>query len=224
MSKKMMLVALAVVSAAWFAIPAIAWAQEIHLEPGNGEAFEINGGPCEIRSETEATHTCEKIDGSGKFETGSSTTGTVNLDLTGCHISVFGITSKCHTAGSALDNTVALKGTFHLITWKNAAGSALPAILITLEPSTITAAGVSSLTITGNLIGTITSPVCGAFSKEVKFSFTATGTTQDHELYTGTLYDLKAYTDPEGPAHEKTAAFVGSFTWLFPNQQKLNCT
>ncbi len=37
MSKKMMLLALAVVSAAFFAMPAIASAQEIHLEPGNGE-------------------------------------------------------------------------------------------------------------------------------------------------------------------------------------------
>jgi hypothetical protein len=224
MNKKIMLFVLAVLGVTMYALPVTASAQEIHLEPGNGEVFEINGGPCEIRSETEATHTCDEVDGSGKFDVGSSTTGTLNLDLTGCHIAVFGFTSKCHTAGSSLDNTVVLKGTFHLITWNNAAGTVFPAILVTLEPSTITAAGVSSLTITGNLIGTITSPKCGESSKSFSVSFTAVGPVQDHMLYTSVKYDLKAYTDPDGVTTEKTASFVNSFTATSPGLQKLNCT
>jgi opacity protein-like surface antigen len=223
MSKKMMLLALAVVSAAFFALPAIASAQEIHLEPGNGETFNVSGGAGELRAESEPTITCETTDGSGKFDVGSSTTGTSTLDFTGCHTTVFGITAKCRSEASALDNTIASGGTFHLITWKNGSGTAFPAVLLTTNITKIVCAGITSITTTGNVIGTITSPACGASSKEVKLSFTATSTTQNHLAYTGVNQELKAYTGTN-PENEKKSSLVGAATNTSTNAQKLNCT
>jgi len=223
MSKKMMLLALAVVSAAFFALPAIASAEEIHLEPGNGEAFEVTGPGGELRAESEPTITCEKTDGKGNFDVGSSTTGTTELDFTGCHTTIFGFTAKCRSEGSALDNTIATKGTFHLITTETTAKTFVPAILVTPVTTKIVCAGISSVTVTGNVIGTITSPKCGESSKTVGLSFTATGTKQDHIVYTGKEYDLKAYTGSE-TTNEKTAALVGTATNTTTNAQKLNCT
>jgi hypothetical protein len=221
MSKKVMLLAIAAFSAAMFALPVMAAGQEIHLEPG--EAFNVTGPAGELRAEEEPTVTCESTDGSGKFDTGSSTTGSVELDFTGCHTTVFGLTAKCRTEGSKLDNTIASVGTFHLITWKNAAGTSFPAILVTTVPTEIVCAGISKLSVTGSIIGTITSPKCGESSKTLGLSFTATGTVQNHLTYTGVNYDLKDFTGSD-PSKEKTAALVGTTTQTTTNAQKLNCT
>jgi hypothetical protein len=217
MSKKMMLLALTVVSAAFFALPALASAQELHLEPS--EAFAITGPEGELRAESEPTITCTTTDGSGKFDAGSTTTGTIELDFTSCHTTVFGLTAKCRSEGSALDNTIATKGAFHLIT----ISEKVPGILVTPNPTKIVCAGISTVTVTGAIIGTITSPKCGESSKSMTMSFTATGTTQNHLTYTGGKYDLKAYTGAS-VENEKTAGLVGTSTASTPNAQKLNCT
>jgi hypothetical protein len=219
MSKKMMLLALAAFSAALFALPAVASAQEIHMEPGNGESFTVTGGAGELRAESEPTITCEHVDGSGKFDAGSSTTGTIHLDFTGCHATVFGLTAKCRTKLSALDNTITTEGTFHLIT--TTAGT--PDILVTPNPTEIVCAGISNVTVTGTVIGTITAPKCGESSKTMTMAFSATGSTQNDLTYTGNTYDLKAYTGST-VANEKTAGLVGTSTATSANAQKLNCT
>jgi hypothetical protein len=221
MSKKTILVALAVVSVTMIALPAMVSGQEIHGEPG--EAFSFSGPAGETRAEGEPTVTCESIDGSGKFDVGSTTTGSMERDYTACHITVFGITAKCHSEGSALDNTVVTKGTFHLITWKNTAGASVPAMLLTTETIKVTCSGISSITFSGSVIGTITSPKCGESSKILTVSFTATGATQNHMGYTGVNYDLKAYTGTE-TGNQKTVALIGNATATFINAQKLNCT
>jgi hypothetical protein len=192
----------------------------MHLEPG--EPFSITGGEGEVRVEGEPTVTCEKTHGSGKCDVGSSTTGSATRDYTGCHTNVFGLTAKCRSAGSALDNTVASSGTFHLITWKNSAGTAFPAVLTTTEPIEVVCGGISPITFTGSMIATITSPKCGESRKELSLSFTATGTVQSHMSYTGINYDLKARTGSSG--ENKTGALVGTGTGTTSNAQKLNCT
>lgn len=222
MSKKMMFLALVAISAALFALPAVAAAQEIHLEP-RVATFSITGPGGELRAEATPTVTCDSTAGSGTFDINSTTTGTTTLDLAGCHTSVFGFTAQCHTEGSALNNTIATSTAFHLITWVNAEGKAFPAILLTAATFKIVCAGISTITVTGNVIGTITSPPCGSSSTEVKLSFTATGTTQNHIIYTGSNYDLKAYTGSE-TANEKTAALVGTMTHKSVTSQKLVCT
>ncbi len=221
MSKKMMLFALAVVSAAFFALPAIASAEEIHLDPGNGQKFNIAGPGGSLRAQEEPSITCEGTGGKGNFDPESSTTGFSELEFTGCHVVVL-FTFPCHTVGAPANNTIVTKGTFHLITWKNATGTAFPAILLTAVTTTIECTGLgSTITVTGSVIGTITSPKCGKESKEVSLSFTATGTTQNHLEYTGVKYDLQSTT---GTQAEKTAALEGTATNTSENAQTLTCT
>jgi len=214
MSKKMMLLALAVVSAAFFALPAIASAQEIHSEPG--EAFTVNGAGGELRAEGEPTVTCSGTGGEGKFDVGSSTTGSSTLDFTGCHTTVFGFTAACKSEGSAVANTIANTGTFHLITIE----SKVPGVLITTNETVIVCAGISKITVTGSVIGTM-SQKCGESSKENTLTFSATGTAQNQSTYTGTKYVLQSRT---GSGEEKASALVGSATNTSAKAQTLNCT
>lgn len=211
-----MVLALAVVSAAFFALPAIASAEEIHLE--TGENFSIEGKGGELRAEGEPTITCEGTSGSGTFDVGSTTTGNSTLDFTGCHTTVFGFTAKCksETAGGA-DNTIASSGAFHLIT----ISSEVPGILLTTKETTIVCAGISKVVTTGSVIGTITSPKCNESSATLGVSFTATSNTQNHLSYTGVKYDLLSRT---GTGEEKTAALVGNVTNKQAKAAKLNCT
>jgi hypothetical protein len=214
MSKKIMLLALAVASVAMFALPAAASAQEIHLE--GVKSFTGTAGAGSLSAEGEPTITCESGDIEGTVETGG-TTGTISLDFTGCHTTVFGFTAKCRTTGSALDNTIKNSGTFHLITTTDG-----PAILVTPATTTIVCAGISNTIVHGNIIGTITSPKCGAESKSMTTSFGASGTTQNHTLYTGVTYNLTATTGEGGAA--KNAGLNSTGTTESPTVGKLNCT
>jgi hypothetical protein len=216
MSKKFMVLALAVVSAAFFALPAMASAQEIHLEPA--EKFTVAGSGGELRGEGEPAITCTKTEGSGSYNAGSTTTGTATLDFTGCHTSVFGFTASCNTSGAA-SGTITSSGTFHLIKLPTSVTEG--GVLLTTNPTTIICAGISNIAVTGNVIGTITSPKCGESSKVVTLSFTATGTVQNHMTYTGVKYDLLSKT---GSGENKTSALVGTATNSQSSAGKLNCT
>jgi hypothetical protein len=215
MSKKFIVLALVVVSAAFFALPAMASAREIHLEPA--ENFTVAGSGGEMRAEGEPTITCTATSGSGSYNAGSTTTGVIVIDLTGCHTSVFGITASCNTSGAA-SGTITTSGTFHLIVIVLGNGWGT---LWTFNPTTIICAGISNISVSGNVIDTITSPKCGESSKTLSASFTATGTVQNHLSYTGTKYDLLSKT---GEGANKTAAVVGSTTFTQTNAGKLNCT
>lgn len=219
MRKKTMLLALAAVSGMLLALPAMAFAQEIHLEAGNGEAFAISGTFTGIKSENEPTFTCESTHGTGQFNTGGSTTGSETLTSTGCHFNVLGATMKCHSEGSAIDNAIVISGTLHLITFKNASGNTVPAFLFTLTPTKVFCGGTT--TYSGSVIGTITSPSCGAESKTMTLSFTGTEFTQTHMAYTGVNYDIKALT---GTSDLRTTALYASTTITTANAQRLACT
>jgi hypothetical protein len=77
-------------------------------------------------------------------------------------------------------------------------------ILITPEHTTITCAGIgNTITVTGNLIGTITSPECGQSSTKLTISFNSSnGPTQEHTSYTGVSYHLTSQTTPSGTVKE----------------------
>jgi hypothetical protein len=212
MDNKTMLAALAV-SAALFALPAFASGQEIHLE-GISE-FVGNGSASGLTTEGEPTFTCETTHVNGTVETGG-TTGSMSLDITGCHSTLFGFTVKCHSNGSALDNTVKMAATFHLITFKEK-----PAVLTTASPVTLVCAGFSNVTISGSGIATITSPTCGQASNLLKLSFNATGPTQEDRLYTGVNYNLKLQT---GGGSQIEAATAQTWTIESAVPGKLNCT
>jgi len=212
MSKKMMLLALAVAAAALFALPAAASAQELHAT--NIAAFSGTSGAGTLTAEGEPTMSCETGHISGTPSAGG-TTGTVSFDFTNSRDSIFG--AQCHTAGSALTNTIATKGTYHLVTL---AGSK-PGMLGTAEKTTITCAGFFTITVQGNVLGTITSPACGVESKSITMSFAATGSTQNHLEYTGVKYDLTTTTSG---GTTKTAGLTASSTISQASANKLECT
>jgi len=214
MSKKMMLLALAVVSAAFFALPAMASAAELHYtEP---EEFNISGSGGELRAEGEPTITCEGTGGTGKWE--STTTGESTLDFTGCHTTVFGFTAKCKSeTEKGADNTIASSGTFHLIT----ISEKVPGILLTTKETVIVCAGISKITTTGSVIGTITSPECGTPNNQISLSFTASSAIQTHRTYTGKTYELLSRT---GSGEEKKSALVGNATNKQTKAGTLDCT
>jgi hypothetical protein len=215
MTKKIMLLALAVASVAMFALPAAASAQEIHLEGITG--FSGTAGAGSLAAEGEPTITCESAHVEGTVETGG-TTGTISLDFTGCHTTVLGFTAKCHTTGSPLDNTITSSGVFHLITIKEK----VPGILVTPVTTTIVCANISNTITHGNIIGTITSPACEAKSKSMTTKFVAAGTVQEHNTYTGVTQTLTATTGEGGAA--KTAGLTSTATVTSEKEGTLNCT
>ena len=190
MSKKMMLLALAVVSAAAFALPAGASASELHLT--NVSTFKGRFGAVNLTAKEEAVITCGSSEVpnhvTGSVFTGG-TTGEIELDFTGCHTSVWGLTAACHTEGSPANNTIKTTGVFHLITVNSK-----PGVLVTPEPTTIICAGIRNTNVAGNLVGAITSPKCGEESKFMTMSFSASGPTQEHKTYTGATYNLTSQT------------------------------
>jgi len=221
MSKKMMLLALAVVSAAAFALPAGASAAELHA---SNAPYTFGGtfGAGTLTAEGEPVITCGDATNinhvTGNVTTGG-TTGHIVLDFTGCHTSVFGFTAKCRTANSPLDNTIASKGVFHFIT----VSPNVPGVLVTADPTEIICAGISNTKVTGNIIGTITSPKCGAPAQtSMTLSFTSTGNVQNDKTYTSGSYNLSAQTSG-GTAKEaglnSAAATVESAT-----ASSLTCT
>lgn len=216
MSKKMMLLALAVASMAMFALPAASSAAELHLEGIEKFTGEATAGT--LAAEGEPTITCEKGDVNGTVSAGG-TTGTIELDFTGCHTTVFGFTAKCRTKESPLDNTIKNSGTTHLITTTDG-----PALLVTTNVTEIVCAGISNTIVEGAVIGTITSPKCGESSKLMTVNFASVvgnPTTQAHEVYTGNVYDLNAKTSG-GAA--KTAVLTTLTHIESTVAGKLNCT
>jgi len=211
MSKKMMLLALAVAAAALFALPAAASAVELHWT--NTQAFTGTSGAGTLAAEGEPTISCTSGDISGTPSAGG-TTGTITFDFTGCTDSIFH--AACHTAGSPLNNTVTTSGTYHVST---IAGK--PGTLLTPVETTITCAGFFTTVVKGNLLGTITSPACGGESKRLTESFAATGSTQNHLEYTGVKYNLTSTTSG-GSA--KPSGLTASGTTSQEKAGKLECT
>jgi hypothetical protein len=214
MSKKIMLLALAVASVTMFALPAAASAQEFHWEGVSSFTGDVTAGT--FAAEGEPTFTCETGDVEGTVSAGG-TTGTLAFDFTGCHTTVFGFTAKCRTAGSPLDNTIKTSGTIHMITTSDG-----PAMLITFDTKTVVCAGISNTITHGNVIGTITSPKCGIASKTMTINFAGSGNVQEHKLYTGVNYDLTTTTGEGGAA--KTTAWNALWHIETTTAGTLNCT
>jgi len=215
MSKKMMLLALAVVSAAAFALPAGASASEIHLT--NVASFTGTFGNGTLTAKEEPVITCEGPNHVTGTVNAGGTTGNMELDFTACHTSIGGFTVKCRTTGSPLDNTIKSAGVFHLIT-----SNEKPAILVTPEHTTVVCAGISNTTVTGNIIGTITSPACNTASKSMTIKFTATGSSQDDKSYTGLNYNLTSQTGTSGTIKE--AGLASESTTESATAGTLDCT
>ena len=211
MSKKIMLLALAV--AALFALPSVASAQEAHVKGITN--FTGTSGAGTLAASGEPTISCTATSVTGSFDSGSTTTGKITLDFTGCSATFLGIKVNCNTSGGA-SGTIASSGAFHVITVSNK-----PGILVTPAATTIICAGFSNIAVAGNVIGTITSPACGASSTELTTAFTSTGSTQNHLEYTGVKYDLTATTSGGSAV---TAGLANTTTLKSATSGTLECT
>jgi hypothetical protein len=214
MSKKTMLLALAAVSAAMFALPAAASAQEAHIE--GVTSFSGTFGASSLTASGEPVITCEGPNHVTGTVNAGGTTGNITLDFTACHTTVLGATIKCRTSGSPIDNTIASSGVFHVITTNNK-----PGVLVTPAPTAIICGGLSTVNVAGNIIGTITSPACGVSSTKLVTKFTSSGAVQEDKSYTGTNYNLTAQT---GSGEKKEAGLTAEATLESATAGKVNCT
>jgi hypothetical protein len=217
MSKKVLLLALAV--AAMFAFPTAASAEEIHFD--NVTTFSGHGPKLTYVAEGEPKYECTASALTGSYDSGSTTTGKMNITLTGCEAEFLFFRVGCNTSGAA-SKTIVTSGTFHLITFVNPKAEKRPAILLTLATPEIICAGFANTTLHGSIIGTITSPACNGESTSMGISFNSNNTsTQEHMTYTGVKYDLMSQTSGE-PA--VTFGLTATMTFTSTTKGKLTCT
>jgi hypothetical protein len=187
MSKKMMLLALAAVSAAMVAMPAAASATYNHLH--GTPAFTWHGPAGSWSTVGGETFKCKTTSGQGAFNT--TTTGSMDLSFHGCSTTVFGFTFSCTTEGQPTGTIVTAPLEFDLI---RIDGGGNGIRLKPTAPSTAVAhfgcAGVQK-TLGGSIIGTLTSPGCDVQSNTatVDFNVSQHGV-QEHRKWTGNDYNL----------------------------------
>ncbi|HEX6455534.1 MAG TPA: hypothetical protein VF009_03330 [Solirubrobacterales bacterium] len=230
MSKKIILLALAVASLAAFALPAAAMAAEediaLHLVPKPEGAKTVDGvGEARLTANF-ATVTAKKWHGTATFTT--STTGTIELTLEEMS-DVFG---PCTTPGEPSGDIVTTPLEFHLVTVEDSVTHATgPGILITPNATTGVFAHfecpvTGKVTLEGNgLIGTITKPKCGEESTEVTIEFSSSSqSVQTHKTVrsngstgaTPTEYSLTSGGQP--------ASLDAEGTITLGTKAKLECT
>src|SRR5215203_1181394 len=198
MNKKMMLLALAAVSAAMFALPAVASAGTWHLEPASGSTtitFTSHGGTAELRTTSGQRVHCTGNSGSGHYE--NTTTGTIELTFSTC-TGPFG--AHCTTSGQAAGTIKTTKLPFHNIALEPADKTKI-GVLITSATGGTHFASFSCLgintAVTGNgIIGEVTAPKCGESKNTGTLVFAANSA--GHQKWTqvttsGTIYDLTSF-------------------------------
>jgi hypothetical protein len=224
MSKKMMLLALAAVSAVMFVLPAAASANW-GVTPGNAE-FTGSGPEGSLSASGEPTITCKGPNtGSGKYD-GSGTTGHIHLHFTICSTTVI-FRFPCSTTATPKDETITVTGTFHNITI--ATPVPIRGILVTPEPTVIKCESVgNAITVNGAVIGEVTSPTgaCPLNTKTIGLKFGVTGSpaTQVHKTIVGsaTEYDLTA-TTAGGSAVTAALNATATNTFTNPKEVTIDC-
>jgi hypothetical protein len=222
MSKKMMLLALAAISAVMFVLPAAASANW-GVTPGNVE-FHGTGPVGSLYAANEPTIKCEGPNTStGKYD-GTGTTGTISLHFTKCSTTII-FRFPCSNTASPSSETITTAGTFHNVTITGGKRG----VLVTPNTTVIKCESVgNAIDVTGAVIGEVTSPTaaCPVKTKTLGLKFAVTATnprTQVHETTDGhaTEYDLLARTTPEG-AHV-TAALEATATNTFTQEVTIDC-
>jgi hypothetical protein len=215
--KKIMLLALAAVSAVLFVVPASASAGVWDIEPANGLyplTFNIHGGTAELKTTGGTSVHCTSVSGTGSYA--DKTTGTINLTFHGCK--AFGF--NCNSTGAPAGTIVTTALPFHNVHLEP--NKTKPGILITPNGTHFASftCFIVGVTVSGNgVLGEVTSPACGATSNTavVKFASTAPGVQLWKQVTTaGTVYNLKK--------GEENASQDATGTITFPQNAKLNCT
>jgi hypothetical protein len=198
MKHKLMMLALAAVSAALFALPAVASAAEwdIDSETGALPTFTSKGGAAKLTSSGFGAFLpveCTANTGSGKYTT--QTTSSVTLTFTGCTQAG----NTCTTSGQAsgtIKTTELVSHNIMIESTQQVAGGT-PGLLITPNNGHFATfvCGSTTFVVGGTgIIGDISAPKCGgAFqtTATVVFATTSSGNQQYKQVETaGTSYDL----------------------------------
>jgi hypothetical protein len=224
MSKKIILLALAAVSAVIFALPAAASAlTPLHVVPKPEGTKTAHGGAGVLRGSF-GTVSCKSSTGAVTYTT--TTTGTLTQTFKECS----GFGAPCTTKGQASGVIVTTTLEFHLATVKDiTTGATGPGVLVTPGKdasgnphfATFECLGITFVVRGTGLIGTITNVACGASSSEpnLVFSPSAAGSNvQTHKRVVGTETDYNLTTNG-GESSEEASGVVTLGT-----AAKLECT
>jgi hypothetical protein len=236
MSKKLMMLALAAVSAAMFALPAVASAGNWHLETAGkttGPELAITAGAGILSTKGNfLTVKNTGMSGTAKFNENSTTTGTIDqvsagvtggLKFTGVTSLGFPCTSAGQPAGTVLTTPLA----FHL----EKIETETPGLLITpngggAEPkhfATFTCAGIKNVVRGNGIFGDVTNK-CSEETEKGTAVFQTTGENGNQKYKqvttTGEIYDLEASTG-EGAFGTAAMEITATMTGV---KSKVNCT
>ncbi|MDX6634087.1 MAG: hypothetical protein QOF06_290 [Solirubrobacterales bacterium] len=232
MSKKMMLLALAAVSAAMFALPAVASAGVWHAEPSTAAtAFTTNttGHGNTLLVTPNRTTTCAgnatepSSTGTGQFDIGG-TTGKISLTFYGCTSAG----TACTTPGQASGVIVTSPNlVFHNILLE-AGPPKIPGVKITGVGASTQLAhytcgfGLVTVNVTGTVVGEV-EQACSTKGKVFSLKFEAPGGIQKwmQETTTGTNTDLTATVN--GTAETGGQTGTGTVN-LGANERTITCT
>jgi hypothetical protein len=193
MNKKIMLLALAAVTAAMFAMPAAASAtfESLHMSPTPAKLHVKGVGHATLRSEGGQNITCNGVSGTVTPEAGG-TTGLLVLTFgphcTGPTGETCVGTNPAAPSGSITTTTLP----YHLVTLKGkSAGVLITPISAAFAHFNCNVFGFPvQTTVEGNgVLGTITAPACGTLTTTATLSFSSVGgnsTTQLHRQVAGT--------------------------------------
>jgi hypothetical protein len=233
MKHKMILLALAAVSAVMFALPAVASAGEWEIT--KPENFTAKAGVTTLTQdpisagESVSEVTCTASNTTGKYTT-KTTAEEVTITFTGCTApSPFGGTVNCTSAGQAAGTIKTTDLTAHNI-MIDPTPNAIAGVLITPAAghfATFNCGGIFEVKVNGNgVIGEVEKK-CGESitTSGLNFESSATGTQKYMQITTtGTKFDLSSTTTIfGGGATTRTSSQDGTGTITFPNAQTMTC-
>jgi len=228
MKNKMMLLALAAISAVMFVLPAVASAGEPKIDPASGKfplSFTSTGTHGELRATGEPAITCTSNTGTGSYTT--ATTGTIALTFHGCTTSFFGFPVACNSATQPSGTIKTNSSVFHTTYLTDA--KTKPGVLVTPPAgevfTTIICGGFANIEVKGNgILGELKAPECGKSSKTATLDFAATGSSQTFKKVTATGIDYSLNSVTEGGT-TVTAAEVaeGTVTYAGGESATLTC-
>jgi hypothetical protein len=232
MSKKLMLLAAGALSAlAFAALPTIASAGEYEVHcPTVPCVGNITGTNAEhaIELENDAGEKVDAtaVDGTVTINAATTTTATAELEFTHVYETTSGFNFTCNSTGapSGVIRTGAIPAHFVNLTH----GGTNPGVLLTNINVTFSCAGgLVVKTVTGNIIGTITTPNCNGASATNVVTFNkkaGTPGTQEHEQVTntGTFFDLTSG-DHKNANDLTTSAQTGRGVITWDNKPTITC-
>jgi hypothetical protein len=213
MKNKMMRLGLGtMVALAFAALPAVASAGEPEIHCGGAVCgkFTSTSGPTSLSTTSGTTVNCASSKGTGEYTT--KTTGNMQLTFHECKTPTF-FNTACTTPGQPSGTIVTANSVFHNI--YESTDKSTPGVLITsptggVPYTTFTCAGFLHVEVTGNIIGDLEFPACGASSKEFKLDFVATAHGQQkykQVTTTGPIWDLDSIVNSGAPV---TSAMNGT--------------